>query len=349
MILKRDKLLKELCEVEGGLSTKENIEQSDCFVFSKGIVMTYNDEVACRTKCCLDITGAVHAETLLKTLSTWPFDNIQFKMKEGGLAFRGKDAKGLLRVEKDIRLPIKDVETPTKWKKLPGEFQEAVELVGGCASKNSASPHLCCIHLTSEKLEACDGVQAGRFPLKLPFKKPILVKRDSLQSVCNENVMDMGPSAISETKNWVHFKGKGSQDTGLIVSCHKFFDDYPDDELDKIFATKGSPAVLPEEIKGLVGRIDYYLNDAKVSQWLIVRIDSKHIKITGSGKSGKQTVKDKIKYKGKPVAFNINPHLLRELGVKHDKCRIAKNFIKIKKGEFEYITSLWMPSEKEED
>lgn len=345
MLLNRNKLLKELQKVEGGLSDKETVEQSDCFVFRKGMAMTYNDEVACRTKCRLVITGAIHAKTMLRTLSTWPFDDILFEMKKGSLHFKGKDARGLLRVEEDIRLPIKDVETPTKWKKLPEEFQEAVELVGGCASQNAASPHLCCIYLTPKKLEACDGVQAGRFVLKLPFRKPVLIKRDSLKCVCTESIMNMGPSAVSETKNWVHFKDKH----GLIVSCHKFFDDFPTEELDKIFATKGSPAVLPKEIKDLVKRLDFYLNDVKVSQWLIVRIDSKNIRITGSGTRGKQTVKKKIKYKGKPVAFNINPGLLQELGREHDKCEIAKNFIKIKKDDFQYITSLWVPSEKEED
>jgi len=343
--LKQDRLLKELQKVTGGLAVggKATVEQSDCFVFQKGMVMTYNDEVACRTKCCLPITGAIHAKTMLNTLSTWPYDDIQFNIKKGGLAFRGKDAKGLLRVEKEIRLPTKNVEMPKEWKKLSNELrdelQEAVELVGGCVSKNNASPHLCCIHFSSEGLLACDGVQAGRFPLKLPFKQDVLLRMASLKCVYDENVMDMGPFAISITKNWVHFKDRH----GLIVSCHKFVDDFPVDKLAKIFATKGSPAVLPKEMRDLVRRLDYYLNDTEVNQWLIVRIDSKCIKITGSGTRGKQTIRKAIKYKGEPMAFNINPNLLRELGGEHDKCTIAKNFIKIKKGKFQYITSLWVP------
>ena len=345
MKINRDTLLKELRKVEGGLAIKATVEQSDCFVFNKGMVMTYNDQVACSTKCCLSITGAIKAKTMLSTLSTWPFETIQFKMKEGGLAFKGKDAQGILRVEKEIRLPIKDVETPKKWKKLPEEFQEAIELVGGCASKNSASPHLCCIHFASDKMEACDGVQAGRFALSLPFKTSILIQKDSIRCVYDKSIMESGPSAVSETKNWVHFKDKH----GLLVSCHKHFDDYPTDELTKVFATKGNPAVLPKELKGLVRRLDYYLNDTTASQWLIVRVDSKHIKVTGSGRDGKQTVRTKIKYKGEPIAFNINPNLLQELGRKHDKCQIAKNFIKIKKNKFQYVTSLWVPSEKEEE
>jgi hypothetical protein len=266
-------------------------------------------------------------------------------MKEGGLAFKGKDAHGLLRVEKEIRLPIKDVETPKKWKKLPEEFQEAVELVGSCASKNSASPHLCCIHFASDKMEACDGVQAGRFALSLPFETSVLIQKESIRCVYTKSIMESGPSAVSETKNWVHFKDKHE----LFVSCHKHFDDYPTDELTIIFATKGNPAVLPKELKGLVKRLDYYLNDTTVSQWLIVRVDSKHIKVTGSGKDGEQTVRTKIKYKGEPIAFNINPNLLQELGRKHDKCQIAKNFIKINKNKFQYVTSLWVLSEEEEE
>ena len=339
MRIKRDDLLKELRIVEGGISDKETVEQSNCFVFQKDMVMTHNDEVACQTKCCLPITGAVNAKMLLKTLATWPYEYIEFKSTKNKLRFRGKDAKGALRMESQILLPISKIGIPKKWKKLPKEFQESIKLVGGCVSKNSAAPHLCCINFLPDWMEACDGVQAGRLTIKLPFKESTLIKRDSLRWVQNASV-----TAVGMTKNWVHFKNKD----GLIISCRKFIEDYPTDKLTVIFKTKGVPAKLPKELKDVVGRLDYYLDDSAVTQWLIVEIDKDHIEITGSGNSGKQTITKKAKYKGEAIGFNINPSLLRELGREHDKCRISKNIIKIEKDNFQYITSLWVKKDEEE-
>ena len=47
MKIDREEFLKQLESVLPGYSTKEVIEQSSCFVFKKGRVYTYNDEIAC--------------------------------------------------------------------------------------------------------------------------------------------------------------------------------------------------------------------------------------------------------------------------------------------------------------
>ena len=60
----RKKLLEELQIADIGLAAKPTIQQSDCYVFQNGEVITYNDEVACHTKCSLGITGAVNAKKL---------------------------------------------------------------------------------------------------------------------------------------------------------------------------------------------------------------------------------------------------------------------------------------------
>ena len=47
----REAFLHQLESVQAGLSSKEMIEQSSCFAFIKGKVVTYNDEISCRQKC----------------------------------------------------------------------------------------------------------------------------------------------------------------------------------------------------------------------------------------------------------------------------------------------------------
>ena len=48
MRVSREKLMQALEAVSPGLANRELIEQSSCFVFKSGMVMTFNDEVAGR-------------------------------------------------------------------------------------------------------------------------------------------------------------------------------------------------------------------------------------------------------------------------------------------------------------
>jgi len=338
MNISRNQLLNELKTVAIGLTDKETIEQSDCFVFQNGEVLTYNDEVACRTKCSLDITGAINAKKMLDVFTKSNDETIEFKRETGKLMYRGKNKRGLFKTQDKITLPITNVETATKWKKLPKEFMEAVNLVLGCAMPNAAAVHLNCVHFTADWIEACDGVQAGRYTLSTPFKKPTLIRRDIVSQIVNLPNM----RRVGFTKDWVHFKDK----EGLMISCRTCPDEYPSERLTKIFESKGEKATLPEELKGLVERTKIFLDDTSESKWLKVQITAEQLRVTGSGSHGKETDWVGIKYGGKPLEFSINPDLLRVLSEKHDQCEITERFIKIEKDNFQYITSLWISSEK---
>ena len=66
-----------------GLSSKDNMEQSSCFVFRNGQVITYNGEICCTSPLTnaegvpFDCYGAVPAKTLLQTLRKSPDDEIE--------------------------------------------------------------------------------------------------------------------------------------------------------------------------------------------------------------------------------------------------------------------------------
>jgi len=343
MEVERDKLINELRTVEVGVAPKKTVEQSDCFVFRKGEVMTYNDEVACHTDCSLSITGAIHAETMLRMLMKWPEKTITFKRAAGQLKFKGKGRRGHFKTEDKITLPIQDVETPKKWQEIPKGFIDAITQVSGCYKRSAESPHLCCINFTPKWIEACDGAQAGRCVMATPFKSPTLLKGSAVKQITALYMTHIG-----FTDNWVHFKAAGIwSEAELVISCHVYIDEYPSDDLTAIFKTKASPATLPAGLKEMVDRLTVFA-DTDASQWLEVEVTADYVKVTGQGSQGSQTERKKIKYEGKPVGFRINPQLLRELTDKNDKCSISDKVIKVQKGAFEYITSVWVPIVEEE-
>ncbi len=128
--VKRENLLKQLEAVSPGLSAKEILEQSSCFVFKGGEVLTYNDEVACRADCPLpDIEGAVPAKPLLAILAKLPDDDIDVAIDEGKMIVKGKGRKTTIPMEAEVLLPVDNIDKPGEWKKLPSEFGEALAIV----------------------------------------------------------------------------------------------------------------------------------------------------------------------------------------------------------------------------
>ena len=326
--------------VEIGLSTQEKLEQSNCFVFQNGEVITYNDEIASRVKSCLPITGAINAKKMLDMLSKSNDDFIEFEFEKGKLFFRGKKKRGFFKIETKILLPTKDVETPKKWKKLPSDFILAIGLVAECSKSIADSIRLACVHFTSKLIEACDGVQAGRYEISIPFDKDILLKGETVKRIAKLKIQE-----VSITDNWIHFRNE----IGLLLSCIIYVDKYPSDRLTEIFRVKGKPSTLPNKLKELTERVRVFLDDDMSTQWLKVELTPTYIQVTGEGKYGKQTERQKIKYEGEPIEFSINPELLRILVEKHDCCRVSSKVIKIEKGKFQYVTSLWIPNVKIEE
>ena len=99
MKVNRESLLKELQAVQPGLSTREIIEQSSCFVFKKNKVITYNDEIACSHPTCLKITGAVLATSFINILQKLEEEQLFVELTKGELLLSGKRKKIGLRME----------------------------------------------------------------------------------------------------------------------------------------------------------------------------------------------------------------------------------------------------------
>jgi DNA polymerase III sliding clamp (beta) subunit (PCNA family) len=337
MEINRKKLIETLQVADIGLAGKPTIQQSDCYVFQNGEVITYNDEVACRTKCMLKITGAVNAKKLKEMLERSNDEKITFGVKNGRLNYKGKAKRGYIIMEKKISLPTSEIDKPTKWVKLPSDFGDAVSMISECAARSKNIPHFTCVHITSKWLEACDGYQAGRTKLDTPFKKAVLIGAIPLKKITELKV-----DSVSISPSWIHFRlGKDLVFSTLAQKGH-----YPTDNITSMMKTKGNPLKLPKGLKELVDRVSVFVEEDNID-WLDVKIQNNTALITGKCKLGQQTEKKKVVYKGKPLSFLIRPKLLRDLSSKNNVCQVTERFIKIQRDNFVYITSLWVPKEKE--
>jgi len=329
----RELLLQQLESVSAGLSSREVIEQSSCFIFRDKEVMTYNDEIATRQPCCLDIEGAVQAEPLLAILRKLNEDQISITAADGELLIEGKRRKAGIRMEQEILLPVDRVEQPEQWKELPDDFNEAVQIVIQCAGNDESQFRLTCVHLTPEHLETTSNTQMSRYYIKTDLADATLVRRDSIK-----HVVEFGMVDFSETENWLHF----SNPTGLVLSCRRYVEEannFPD--LGPLIEFDGVPTELPTGLTDAVEKAEVFSSENAASNQVTVQLKATgKLRIRGEGNFGWFTEVKALKYNGEDLSFRIAPKLLVDLVSRHNECEISTDRLKVNGGEFVYVTAL---------
>lgn len=338
MKVNREKLLNDLETVKAGLSPREFIEQSSCFVFNDGMVMTFNDEVACRKEVDLKVTGAIQADRLLAILEKMDDPDLKYRDNEKGeLEFRGKSKAFGVTKDAEIFLPVDRVEVPGDWEDLPSTFTEAVALVQTCVGKDESKFCLTCIHIHPQWVEACDNIQLMRVKVKTGIKKSILVRGASLKSI-----VSLGMDKVSLTENWIHFK---NQD-GLVLSCRKYMEDFPD--VTKIVSVSGHEVTIPKGLAEASERAAVFATDKSGDPQVMVTLSEGVLLMSGEGLTGWYKEKKSVSYEGPPLKFLIAPDLMKHISEKHQQAEIGDNMLKVTGGSWTYVTVLGKVEAKEE-
>jgi DNA polymerase III sliding clamp (beta) subunit (PCNA family) len=330
MKVSREDILTQLESVIPGLAQREILEQSDCFVFKNGEVMTYNEEVACRIATPLDITGAIKAPAFLTLLRKLEEATIDISQDSKGLIIKGKRKRATLKMEAEALLPIEEIETPDEWRPLPADFQEAISIVKETAGSNETKFHLTCIHLHPKWVESCDNHQATRYKCKTGVKESVLVRKTAIQSV-----IDLGAEEVSETKTWIHFRNAN----GLMVSCRRYADEsYMD--LIPILTVDGSPLVIPKALIEAADKAAVFSKENKDNDQVEISLKPGKLKITGKGNFGWYEEFVSARYDGDSLFFLISPELLQRICNEDGKCEVTDTRLKISNSKFVYVTCL---------
>jgi DNA polymerase III sliding clamp (beta) subunit (PCNA family) len=334
-VVNREQLLKELECVTPGLSPRGIVEQSDCFAFLKGKVVTFNDEIACSTACCLRVTGAVQAKPLLDLLRKLPEETVEISVDEGKLVIKGKKRRARIAMEKEISLPFKSVGEPKKWTTLPADFLEAVNLVHRCAGKDEQKLEVY-VHVHPDKVEACMEHQVGHFRTHTDIKKPVLIHKDSIK-----HIVSLGMTEFGVGEAWTHFKNAND----LILSCRCVVEeDFPDTS--KALAVKGAKINLPKGLADAAERANIFSQENADDDDVLVTLKPGKVIVVGTGSSGDFRETKTVKYDGEEMTFMISPKLLADITMKHNEAWITPDTLKVKSGKFTYVTALGSMDEK---
>lgn len=343
--INRENFLHALESATPGLSPREIIEQSSCFILKGGMVATYNDEISCKGPSGLgeEFEGAVRADKLLTMLRKLPEEELTLTQENGELTILGKGRKVDLAMESEILLPVDSVDKPGKWRKLPTEFSEAINMVQSCASADQSTFALTCVHVHQNWVEAFDGFQACRWKLETGVAEPYLVRAASVK-----HITSLGMSEISESKNWLHFKNA----SGLVISIRRDLSEYPQDvgksirKLDD--GTYGNAVQLPKGMAEEADRAAEFSSENSDANYLIVELRPGKVRIKGVGVTGRYLAGKKLNWSGPEIQFVIAPTLLSKIVTDHSESYISPGRLLVSGGNWKYAAYLGPVAGKEE-
>lgn len=338
MKVNREKLLSTLEMVAPGLSERDLLEQSSCYILKDKKIVTFNEEVACSYRSPLDETfqGAVQASPLRSILSKMTEETIEVRQTKSSLVINGKGKTSSITMEKNITLPMEALEPPKKWKEMPEKFADAVDFVQNCASRDAAQFHLTCIHIHPDFIEAFDNHQFARYNLKSQMSSEFLLRQSSIK-----NIVSLSMIESSETENWVHFRNAQK----LVLSCRRYKDEYTN--LDVITKKVGYKIVLPKGLMEASDRAEVFSADNSAQEDNLIQVDLKPglVTVTGKGNFGSHIERKKITYEGDPITFLIKPKMMVQLAKDYRDCEVSKTALLVRGGNSIFVTSLTKPKE----
>ena len=253
--INRTELLHVLELCGAGTASREVLEQSACVVFRKGQLITFNDEISCRAKGYDGLNGAVRHAPLKNILGRMADDVLTVEQTDTHLMFKGKRSRLGVVCEQKIMLPLKHLERPTEWRKLPPAFIEGIKAVKDCAGTDDSKFALTCIHIHPQYVETFDDYKYARYLVKTGISEAVLVRQSSIK-----HIETMAADQISESDRWLHFKNS----TGFVLSCRKYSEEYPN--LDVIAKASGAPVTLPSALAETARRAGVFSVDSEDNQ-----------------------------------------------------------------------------------
>lgn len=345
MKINRDELLKVLELVQFGVPPRETVSFSKSFIFRRGYVFSYDDEVLCRAplKQFKGITGAVDAQRLLGILrKLTDVAQLNVEQKNGELIITdNKDKHIYLSIQKidGEELPADQVEEPeaSEWKELGAGFDEAVKLAQDCAKEKDSTFSRTCVQFTPKYIQAYDNYQMIQYRIKIKTSEPFLVRKEAIK-----NIATLGMHEFAETENWVHFRGP----SGLVYSCRRWLEDYPD--LQPYFETEGKSIELPKGLERVIDCANEFSQELADANRVQVEIKKGRVIVTGFGITGRYVEKvEASSYKGREYAFLISPNLLTNIVKKSQTVQITDNELIVQGEDWKYLAVLVKPEEVE--
>lgn len=352
--VKREELLACLHQLAPATTKRETIEQSSCFVFTNGRAITFDSTVCCSMASPFgnDVEGGISAKELVSCMSLLDWEELRVTQSDDHIIIRpGVTREGVkectkIYVQPKIVLPFDLVEPPAEedWMVLHPNFGEALGAVCKSCKPSKTSRDTCkVVHITPDTIEATNGAEACRWPMKTGFSEDFLVE--------TERVAQMAPMGMTEVclgKKWVHFRNAATKLNCSILLVELESGYILPEHMDAVFDFPTHPIRLPKSLINTIKVAEVFTYTNETTNKVLVEFKKGRCRVTGTGPLGQHYCEREVDYDGEDFAFYIDPDRLRTIVEEHPDILLGKKRIKIETNDYSYITALIPVDEVEE-
>lgn len=347
MKISRGELLAKLNEASIGLGQGVNktVAQSDCFIFTtideNPTLITFNDEIMVRCPSPLDFDVIVQATELLAILARIPDDEITVSLINGEFRIKGKTKSRVagLVTQAELAMPLDQIAAPGKWHRLGEGAARLMQQAAYVCGDDEAQYLATCVHVTPDRVEACDNKRMFRADMATGFPGEILLPASSLHELEGLEILK-----VSIGEGWCHFKTSG----GGVISLRCSHEPYHAG-LDAVLEmTDPVKLVLPAELKDIVQRAEVF-QDAKFNTRIGIRLSDGLLTITSRKESGWYREKKGIEYAGRDIFFEIQPQFLCEMLERTRDVLVDDRKMKAESSGVQFVVTLSVKEEEPEE
>lgn len=327
----REQLLDILKRVKPGVANKDIVESMTYIFFSGTHVVTYNDRISIQHPLKTDFTTFVKSDDLYGVISKAKAQEVDINLKENKLNIKAKGLSvNLATIEDDeflkrTSLVFKSLKK-AKWKVLPNNFMDCIELCAFAAAQTESEYTLSCVKVEGNQCVASDNQRIAIATLEGKVDEMFLKATEI------KNLTSIQPSYYFLSKAWAHFKSE----EGCIFSIRRVRGLFPD--FTEFAKFKGTTVKLPTSI--LEGAEIASVFKSEERPTITIEIEKGSIKISIKSESGGCKQKSKLKYDGKPLKFTINPDFLKEMMNHSTTIIVNGDKAKLTTENFTLVTSL---------
>jgi len=324
MKINRVQFLNALQKVTPGLAPKEVIEQTTCFIFTKNHIAAYNDEIAISYPFDIGFTGAIENKELVDLLTSLDKDEINVIIKDNEFRVIIKNDKSGLKIQSEITLPLDFLEQEIQFKKLPGDFNEALKTCM-MSVDNDPSTVFGYVHVLDDFVESCNNYSFTRYTLPDAIKKELLIPASACRHLNKYKL-----TAYCKKDAWIHFKEKS---TGLIFSCRTIDNTYPD--CNDFLKVKGKKITMPEKLYSVLSRSKIFASDKKAPDVVITLADNT-CTVHSQNEKGWRTQKIDMNVENE-IEFGIDAAVLQTVLKNINRAIVGPSSIKFKAKNYAYV------------
>jgi len=307
-MMKIEEVVRVLESVRPGLASRDIIEQSSCFVFKDGWVISYNAAVSVRAPFDVggSVWGAIPSQELYGLLSKVKDGEVELEGVGGGISIKGKKFKAEIKGDADIVLPVDKLKCDgVQWSSLPEGFMDGLRFCLFSVGRDMTREDMTCVHLVGNLMESCDNYRLTRYEVSgNNMKDAILIPYKAVESLCKYQPVEFGMSP----DRWFHLRDSDS----TIFSCRLHEGKYPDTS--SILDMKlGGQIRFPSNMGDMLDRARVLAKVDITGECMVtVEIKGNYLTVSSFGPAGKYEETVKVKSDG-DAKIQINPDFLKQI------------------------------------